>query len=214
MGIIITLRTNPNISFFRRYLLGMIDYPTINKLVLCSGYIQENLYSYSILQDELLNHLLNRNFKINVITVAGKFNNNKKWEKSYKDFINTLKSHKIPISSFIAKRKNWHAKIAIVLERGKPLAGIIGSSNLTRPAYGEPYKNFNFETDVVIFANRGIEKFIYENIPPNIGNTTYPESFYQIFTVLNPTFPQPDETERLKFLYNLIMERDELEPYS
>lgn len=35
----------------------------------------------------------------------------------------------------------------------QPIAGIIGSSNMTRPAYGQGYDLFNIESDILLFDN-------------------------------------------------------------
>jgi len=44
----------------------------------------------------------------------------------------------------------WHAKVFLAKTRGAPMVGIVGSSNITRRAFGE-MKDFNYECDVVMW---------------------------------------------------------------
>lgn len=44
----------------------------------------------------------------------------------------------------------WHAKVFLAKQGNRPLVGIIGSSNITRRAFGE-LKKFNYECDVVMW---------------------------------------------------------------
>lgn len=150
-----------------------------NCLVLASGYFSEgnndpndppSPKTYSIAEDKLADAIQN-NENIEEIRIIGskgssnKFNNfckylDMKWGKS--------------VQRWELKNKNWHAKIAIKLksnpEKGKhdekiPVCAIIGSSNLTRPAYGisgykprkeiSNFNSFNHECDVMIFVNDG-----------------------------------------------------------
>lgn len=202
MGILIFLRTNKKISYFRRYLLKLINSPTSDKLLLCSGYIWE--YSnYSILNDELLNAISSQN--VEVITVAGMLSGQGNWENKYKSFVKRLKSNNIKVVSYKAKKKNWHAKVAIKLNGEDPIAGLIGSSNLTAPAYRENHGRFNYEADVLIWDPR-YDWYFRVDIGDFIDNPLGP-----IDTILNPDIRQFDECERLKAIYNTTMNEEGLE---
>lgn len=97
MGFNILLRNSKRLSYFKRYLLRMLKFEAVNEVVLCSGYFQEDLWGYSVLDDDVLQALKskadNEKFKINFI--AGKFKVDKKtqqvdsedvWFPSYKNF--------------------------------------------------------------------------------------------------------------------------------
>lgn len=86
-----------------------------------------------------------------VITVAGKFSSSF-WENYYYNFVMALKAF-FNVDAYVAPSRNWHAKIAIRLDAmGEPIVGLVGSSNLTRPAYGIMSVNWNFEADVLIWT--------------------------------------------------------------
>jgi hypothetical protein len=60
----------------------------------------------------------------------------------YQQFVNDLRSHGSTVGAFTVDayrevQDKWHAKVAIKVKHGEPIAAIIGSSNLTVPAYGE-----------------------------------------------------------------------------
>lgn len=69
-------------------------------------------------------------------------------------FFNQLNAHNSSTSfSSVQKRipsMGWHAKVFLAKRAGVPLVGIIGSSNITRRAFGE-LNDFNYECDVVIW---------------------------------------------------------------
>lgn len=72
------------------------------------------------------------------------------------------------------KDKKWHSKIALKVRDGQVLAAIIGSSNLTIPAYGQKgeiwigkTKNFPYECDVLIWDENRIGN-VFES-DPDIG---------------------------------------------
>lgn len=174
MGLWITLRQDRETSFFRQHLLNMISESIKGDcLVLASGYFSEDMefspppQGYSISEDKLAEEI-QKNKKIRDIWVIGAKDSSKKFH----NFCNYLdiKWGK-NVQRFEIEKKNWHAKIAMKLitspENGEkiPVCAIIGSSNLTRPAYGiaseKPRKeipnfyNFNHECDVLIFVNDG-----------------------------------------------------------
>ncbi|MCG2718989.1 MAG: hypothetical protein L6408_09200 [Nanoarchaeota archaeon] len=206
MGLLIFLRTNKDISYFRRELLGLINSPASNKLLLCSGYISEGRrrrkQNYSVLNDGLL-VAINSQCK-EVITVRGMYSN----KKAYDLFVKKLRNSGVKVTPRKVKKGKWHAKVAIKVDKNnRPVAGLIGSSNLTRPAYGENYNGFNCEADVLIWENtstynqyfrEGIKNFIEDPLGP-------------VDTILNPDTEQPDESKKLEGIYNKIMRESEEE---
>ena len=203
LGMQILLRTEGSTSYFRRYLLKLVNLPRSNRLLLCSGYTQESR-GYSILNDQLLATIVSNDLE--VITVAGKLSHN--WPNQYRDFVRRLRASGISLKSYRARRKNWHAKVAIKLRGDVPVAGIIGSSNLTRPAYGEPFADYNYEADVVVWVDKPHISRSFEE-----DTRALPDPLGPIRVVLNPEVEQPDEVTRLKALYREIMAQEGLEPY-
>lgn len=191
MGIWITLRQNNQQSFFRDNLLGMISRKGDlegTRLLLASGYFSEYPRDqYSICSDKL-KIAIRSNRKIQEIDVIG----GKGSKTTFERFCSKLGQLGRP--SFIPIRipgSNWHAKIAMILKpeqgtaRGTiPVCAIIGSSNLTRPAFGitpapagvASEVHFNYECDVLIFSNNyfsGIrEKSPIEKVFPRINEKT------------------------------------------
>jgi hypothetical protein len=167
MGIWITLRQNNEKSFFRDNLLGMISNDKEldgNRLILASGYFSEyEKYPYSIFEDDL-DDAIRDNDEIKEINVIG----SKGSETSFNLFCNKIESLGRSFIKIRHPQSNWHAKIAMKLKpetegmRGTiPICAIVGSSNLTRPAYGITPRpenvntevKFNYECDVLIFVN-------------------------------------------------------------
>jgi hypothetical protein len=90
-----------------------------------------------------------------IITIAGKFDRRGRywsWEAKYHEFVRKLRQ--LPnVNIHPITEKNWHAKVSIRINKGKPIAAIIGSSNLTTNAYGL-FNRFNHECDVVLWENK------------------------------------------------------------
>ena len=140
MGLWITLRKNNEQSYFQDNLVRMIsnqDEIDGNRIILASGYFSEDPQpKYSILDDKLLPAIRDNGnvTKIDVIGTKGS-------RQTFNRFCEKLQ---VESGKPVIKRKptssNWHAKIAMKLQSTEtvdlPVCAIIGSSNLTRPAYG------------------------------------------------------------------------------
>lgn len=205
MPIRITLRTNRDFSPFREMLHRLITLPDADDLILCSGYIWEpgetdKYPNYKILDDGLLTVLQRGCMDKKIVTIAGKLD--ERWLNFYKNFIRRLRQVGLQVTPYFAPKRNWHAKVAIRLKNGIPVAGIVGSSNLTGPAYGEDRRNWNFESDVLIWNN-------YPTIDTYLSRpfeTDLP--FGDIQLVLNPDISQPTEEEQLKRIHANTIEND------
>lgn len=208
MPVRITLRTNKKFSPYRIMLKRLIELPDGDSLVLCSGYIQEtspaSSRGYKILSDDLLPSISNGCAKGTIITIAGKFEY-RSWIEYYKNFIHGLRWAGVKVKPYYAPKKNWHAKIAIRLMQNKPIAALIGSSNLTGPAYGINRPNWNFEGDVLIWSDAAYNSYFkqrFDNETP-IGDMTL---------ILDPETRQTSEEEQLEFIYSDVMESG-IEPF-
>ena len=198
MPVKIVLRKRYDFSPFRRILNLLLQAPLGDTVLLCSGYIWQPSRRYNILNDGLRNAILNGCANGELITVAGKFNPGyyRYYSNFYHNFINDLRRN-IKVRAYYAPRKNWHAKVALRLANNRPVAGIIGSSNLTRPAYGENWRNWNYEADVLIWIPGILTNYFQQDdIPIEVG---------KIELILNPDIDQPNEESQLQSIYDDIM---------
>lgn len=206
MPVRITLRTDNSYSPFKEMLKLLINCPLGDSLLLCSGYIQEDLWDYRILEEDLLDNIKTGCSKGVLITVAGKLTSND-WKKAYINFIEHIKKADIKIYPCISPKLNWHAKIAMRLattsttEKKRPIAGLLGSSNLTKPAWDEsetPY--WNFEGDVLIWPSN-------DELDIHFGHDFKPKVPYgDMRLVLDEKIEQYSEKEQLAQLYKHITE--------
>lgn len=178
----------------------LIKLPNTDSLVLCSGYIWEPEQGYKILDDELLDTIKIGCHGHGITTVAGKLEN--VWLEYYKNFIRRLRNNGILVKPFFAPKRNWHAKIAIRLLKDTPVAAIVGSSNLTGPAYGENRENWNFEGDVLIWKSSQKRNSYFSK--PFDSDLL----FGDMQLVLDRRVSQPDEQQQLKSIYEDIFKSD------
>lgn len=151
MKVVIFLRKNLPINRFRDLLISSIGSGKGNRVLLCSGFFQENYKSSSYratLEPRFIDALVKN--KISLTTV-GIHNNT--WLPSYKAFITNLKKAKVNVFAKHLSALKWHAKVFILFKDDTPLFGIIGSSNITRRAFSTE-KDFNYECDVVLATNK------------------------------------------------------------
>lgn len=200
MPVRITLRTDEDYSPFRDMLKSLVNCPLGDSLLLCSGYIQEGLWNFNILEEELLDCIKAGCPQGEVITVAGKLND-PEWRQSYINFIDGLERAGVKVIPCIAPKLNWHAKIAMRLAGPSrdPVAALIGSSNLTRPSWDQAKDlSWNFEGDVLLWVD-------VDELNSYFGSQYQPRvRFGDIRLVLDKRVPQHSEKEQLKLLYERI----------
>lgn len=167
MGIILTLRDQEKLSYFKELMLDLLDLKIGNKVLICSGYFQENytpsqkssVPRYYVSKEKnykgktILDCI---DFTYKEVTLVGsRAFRNTEWDHSYQDFVIELRKRYGAKPSIIAHRNiggNWHAKVFILLKDEEPIAGIIGSSNLTKSAYGTGSNTyFSIEADTMLF---------------------------------------------------------------
>jgi hypothetical protein len=131
-------------------MINSLDTGLGDSVLLCSGFFQENfkgsIYQVSTeakFDDILLKH------KINITTVGV---HNPNWLPAYRNFRNNLLSKGIKINAKYISNFHWHAKIYILKKQGRPIFGIVGSSNMTRNAFGLTTP-FNYEADVILWLD-------------------------------------------------------------
>lgn len=213
MPVRIILRTENASSPFRTHLLRMLNPKLGDGLLICSGYIWETNTGYSILSDSLLDAIRRGCKSGGVITVAGKLGAYR-YSEYYRNFVHRLRPE-VPTTAFRLTDDNWHAKVAIRTRQGVPVAGIVGSSNLTAPAYalnrkGSPHNRsgWNYEADVVLWSpSRTASRLLRATEP----DTEAAPGFGVIDTRLVPGLPQLSEAAQLKRIYDRVLEQ--AEPY-
>jgi len=200
MPIKIALRKDAEQSPFRRMLEMLLTSPAGDSAILCSGYIwQPNDGRYNVLDDGLRQSILAGCAGGTLTTIAGKFYPDY-YEVYYRNFIEDLRYHGINVVPFYAPKKNWHAKIAIRTNNHHPVAALVGSSNLTGPAYGIR-RNWNYEADVLIWmdADRQTGFFRDDGMDMPLG---------RFELILDPHIEQPSEELQLKGIYADVMETE------
>ena len=67
--------------------------------------------------------------------------------------MSSLRDSGVQAEPLIAPERDWHAKIAVRFDKsGQLRAAIVGSSNLTDPAFGARRWTWNYECDVTIWT--------------------------------------------------------------
>lgn len=139
----------------------------VDEALLCSGFFQDNA-KYSTGADfDLITHRSGTPLKL---TTLGLYSYS--WRGQYSTFFSQIQmKNASPIFTALQKRlpsMGWHAKVFLAKAAGQPVIGIVGSSNVTRRAFGE-VKDFNYECDVVMW-NESIP-IIDGVVNAAIGNT-------------------------------------------
>jgi len=147
-SIAIFLRNDPRTNRFRRAILGTLRCSTVDTALMCSGFFQDD-GKYSAGSD--IDVITHRSSAL-ALTTLGLYSYS--WKIQYDDFINQLMAkNRAPHFSVTKKRipgMGWHAKVFIAKRGPDPVVAVIGSSNITRRAFGE-FAPFNYECDVVMW---------------------------------------------------------------
>jgi hypothetical protein len=145
----IFLRRSATTNRFRAVLEGCLKIRALNEAVVSSGSFQEDTkFSgaslFSLTPARCCDQL-------DLIFVGV---HNAYWRSRYDAFVNTVRASNcskcIRVSKRMSKGLRWHAKTFVGSIKGKPRVGIVGSSNITRPA-ADVTTPFNYEADVVLW---------------------------------------------------------------
>lgn len=163
MGIAIVLRQTLHVNLFRDFLVGSIQRRFGDSALLCSGFFQEQFKASSYKATDELNFSQEVATSKLQLTTVGIHNN--AWKPSYVNFKNNMLIKGANIQAYYKSGSKWHAKVFILSLQNKPIFGIIGSSNITRSAFGT-IQNFNFECDVMLWdkSNVSLSKWMEESI--------------------------------------------------
>lgn len=143
------MRKTGSLNKFRAAILGALRTDIVDNALLCSGFFQDD-GRYSAGADfDLTSH---RSCSPLKITALGLYSYS--WKAQYSSFFAQLQAQNACVCfSAVQKRipsMGWHAKVFLAKRGNTPLVGIIGSSNITRRAFGLD-KDFNYECDVVFW---------------------------------------------------------------
>lgn len=183
MGLTITLRDKDDLSYYKDLIIQLFLACVPDEIVICSGYFQEE-HPYSSLGHQG-DYLVSRDKGYNLnslielfakykpkVTIVG-YRDKKPvnappnwwrsslWGKQYVNFCENVKSKMPPnkVKSYRYISGEWHAKEIFMLKNGSVDVGIIGSSNLTRPAYGDARSNTPGRTGYTMEA----DTYLYED---------------------------------------------------
>ncbi|MBO2626636.1 hypothetical protein I6M44_21565 [Shewanella algae] len=150
MAIAIILRNQLPINRFRDLLIGSIKTGAGDNALLCSGFFQENF------RGSAYQASCERGFGLEVAKSKIELNtvgiHNGSWKQSYRDFRDNMIALGANINCYYKNGLRWHAKVFVLSKGEEPIFGIIGSSNITRTAFGS-ISNFNCECDVMIWPD-------------------------------------------------------------
>ncbi len=160
---------------FRELILQTFNCSSVSEMILCSGFFQE---PYCDKKSKKITYSSSASFIYNnkdskIIQLVGVHNEN--WAKRYEKFYKNLtKIKNLTVKKFIVKNKSWHAKVMIGKSTMKePLITIIGSSNITHPAFDNDIY-FNYESDVLLWddTNSEINDFVHKIFSDNTQEFT------------------------------------------
>jgi PLD-like domain len=196
MPIAIVLRKNELKNPFRDVIITAISSGIADEALMCSGFFQESRKSVyrATLESSFAASCVKNNVKLVTVGI-----HNSQWLNSYKLFKHNLLQAGVNAHCKYKSGSKWHAKVFIALQQGKPLLGIIGSSNITRPAFSSSAP-FNRECDVIIWP----EGTTYDGL---INDALGTENFVD---VVRAPYNQDQNggitvEERLLSLYNEIL---------
>lgn len=208
MGLLFVMRTGEKISAVKEIIISMNKQLEADSAFLGSGYITEyvdkkhgGIFYFASAQVNSSKIELKNSFPNNLTIVGVHSNKSSYWYDNYRRFVLNIckRTNPIHVTAYYEKNGRWHAKIYILLKAGVPIAAVIGSSNLTCPAFWDNSSGFNIEADLVIW-NRAYDKRM------NIILETLPKKSI-ISATINPLWEGDCEEKRLEELYGYIVEK-------
>lgn len=154
---------------FRRALCQLMSLEG-DTLILSTGFATDsifNSYNRTDFIDSIKNGFVNTK-NPQVIAIGGMLRNQSsrnEFEAFLNEFSKALTAYNYTLKFYRANNDKWHSKVALKLKNGRPFAGIIGSSNLTGPAFSVYTNNtnystyFNYESDIYIWNNYMLKGF-------------------------------------------------------
>jgi len=205
MGLLFVMRTDAKISIVKEMMISMNQVLIPDKALLGSGYITEYIDKKDSTKKHFVSEQANKfhiklknSFPSNLIVIGVHAKKTNYWYDNFKLFVSNVCSRKKPINvtAYYEKDGRWHAKIYFLIKNEIPIAAIIGSSNMTQPAFWDCPSYFNIEADMVIW-NKTYDLEMDKII------STFPKTSI-ISATMNPLWEGDCEEQRLKELYEFI----------
>lgn len=196
--IAIFLRKTEVTNHFRRVLTAFLGLPNLSDVLVTSGFFQEGPKFFA---SSLFNFPCKSKSSPVPITFVGVYNGY--WAKSFSSFIQNVQNANcsccVKINQLSPKGHRWHAKVFIGSIGNRPRFGIVGSSNLTRPA-ADTSKPFNFEADAVIWyeADKAVHSAVMEQLEPLAPSGQVLLTTYNPAEILNANRSLEDQLQSLK----------------
>ncbi|BAK86028.1 phospholipase D-like domain-containing protein [Komagataeibacter medellinensis] len=149
--IAIFLRKELRVNRFSAAVRGALNSPSINNVIICSGFFQEDA-SYSVSRAKFnLRGRLTSSSPLN-LEIFGYYHRQR---SAFLRFLGNVVrinrgSPALGVSGYRIPGDKWHAKISIAKINNIPVFASIGSSNITRRAF-DNVRNFNYECDVIFW---------------------------------------------------------------
>jgi hypothetical protein len=177
MPFLIQIRTQKSQRPFRTMLYKLISAKTSsqgNSLIVASGYFDEAVLSHRdypeqrSIESEILLHL--RGGLVGTwgppINVSNLPNQDPFWKHhKFAKRLHSVLTTKVKYKQFIANDL-WHAKLAIRYSDGKPIAALVGSSNMTKTTFPKTARYdpqfWNIESDVLIWSDVTLDALFLE----------------------------------------------------
>lgn len=196
--IAIFLRKTHATNHFRRVLTAFIGLPNLSSAVVTSGFFQEgpNFFASNLFKFPCTS----RTTPV-PITFVGVYNGY--WVPPFNTFIHNVQAANcsccVKVNSLSPKGHRWHAKVFIGSINDRPRFGIVGSSNLTRPA-ADTSKPFNFEADAVFWyeTDTAANSAVVEQLEPLTRSGEVLLTTYNPSDVLNGNRNLEDQLQSLQ----------------
>ena len=150
-NIAMILRTRVAINRFQAAIVNAVACPHFDRALLCSGFFQEGSGGYFASNTFLPGTSCMRRPTPMEMSVVGTYNlYGLPPFHAFVDNVRALTTCTCCLNISKRKTNRWHAKVFIAWESGVPAFAVIGSSNITRPAF-DTTSPFNFESDVILW---------------------------------------------------------------
>lgn len=173
MGVQFLLR---KYAFFNPFRLALCDLMGFggDTLILSTGYARKAILNpYN--GDMFINSIKKgfpHNAETKIIVVGGMLIDPKE-EAKFRSFLTELNKTFNRLTFYRVIGDNWHGKIAVKAHNKKPIAAIVGSSNLTSPAFGIPQILNNSNQLNSSYNNKEADIYFWDGNHPSIKGKSY-----------------------------------------
>lgn len=186
MGVLVTLRDTDDISYFKEFSMELLRITEPEEVIISSGYFWETdlysdpfTYGYYFSQDEDSNgdKVIDLLAGKRVIIAGHMSSEYTDYDAMFGYLRDNLRSRlgQDNVTAYEHLSRKWHAKEMFFRKHinGEmhTVAGIVGSSNCTRPAFGDVNSYGNHEYGFNVEADTYIYDSSYDNVMGNVTRT-------------------------------------------